>query len=64
MISTQNSSFSLKFAYSLLNPLSKYRIMAKKRLKDYLMLAFACKCTGKHRDEGELTIVKDFYETT
>ncbi|CAI2368366.1 unnamed protein product [Moneuplotes crassus] len=28
------------------------RIMANKRLKDYHMLAFACKRAGKHRDEG------------
>lgn len=28
------------------------RIMANKRLKDYNMLAFACKRAGKHRDEG------------
>jgi len=28
------------------------RLMANKRLKDYNMLAFACKRAGKHRDEG------------
>ena len=28
------------------------RIAANKRLKDYNMLAFACKRAGKHRDEG------------
>lgn len=28
------------------------RISANKRLKDYSMLAFACKRAGKHRDEG------------
>jgi len=28
------------------------RITASKRLKDYNMLAFACKRAGKHRDEG------------
>jgi len=28
------------------------RLMASKRLKDYSMLAFACRRAGKHRDEG------------
>ena len=28
------------------------RISAKKRLKDYNILAFACKRAGKSRDEG------------
>ena len=28
------------------------RISAQKRLKDYEMLAFACKRAGKSRDEG------------
>jgi len=29
------------------------RLNAEKRLKDYTLLAFACKWAGKNRDEGK-----------
>lgn len=44
MKNTSGLTMSYKDSYN--------RITANKRLKDYSMLAFACKRAGKHRDEG------------
>lgn len=43
---TNNSGLSMSYSDSY------NRIQAQKRLKDYDMLAFACKRAGKSRDEG------------
>ena len=43
---TNNSGLSMSYSDSY------NRIAAQKRLKDYDMLAFACKRAGKSRDEG------------
>ena len=44
----KNNNSGLAMSYSD----SYNRIAAQKRLKDYDMLAFACKRAGKSRDEG------------
>ena len=47
-----NSSMATNSALEMSYTDSYNRIAAQKRLKDYQILAFACKRAGKSRDEG------------